>query len=410
MRPAVDPADRNDPRTGLEAGRSGLWMGILAFRFASCIWMVFLVSTTRGYERPYLAWGLVAVAVSWTLFLTITRSWWKHPALWLDLVISFSFVLLSGAALEHGGIVSTHPFFTAAYPASTALMWGAEFGTFAGAGCALSLCFALALARPMNGIPLSTLNGNQLQAFLSGCVYYLAAGVAAGLVALLVDRSGDVLREANAVAMQERERAARLAERESMARAIHDHVLQALALVHKRGKELSQQGMVSGEAVGELAEMAGKQEEVLRGLILREPEEPPVGMASLRDAVEKEAARLDRIHPVVSATGPIWLPAAQVDALSLAVRQALENVARHAAASRISLYAEEEDGVVAIAIRDDGIGFEYDEATLRSQGKLGILGSMKGRIEELGGSLEVRSSPGNGTEVEFRVPAEAGVG
>ena len=195
-----------------------------------------------------------------------------------------------------------------------------------------------------------------------------------------------------------------------MGRAIHDSVLQALALVHKRGKELSQKGMVSGEAVGELAEMAGKQEEVLRALILREPEEPPVGMASLRDAVEKEAARLDRIHPVVSATGPIWLEAARVDALSLAVRQALENVARHAAASRISLYAEEEEGVVAVAIRDDGIGFEFDEQALREQGKLGILRSMKGRIEELGGSLEVRSSPGNGTEVEFRLPAEARVG
>ena len=78
------------------------------------------------------------------------------------------FVLLSGAALEHGGVVSTHPFFTAAYPASTALMWGAAFGTLAGAAASLSLCAALALARPVNGIELSTLNSNQLQAFLSG--------------------------------------------------------------------------------------------------------------------------------------------------------------------------------------------------------------------------------------------------
>ncbi|MDP9242986.1 MAG: hypothetical protein M3O84_07410 [Actinomycetota bacterium] len=398
------PPDRTDPRTGMEAGRSGLWMGILAFRFASCIWMIFLVSTTRGYQRPYLAWGIVGIAVSWTLFLTITRSWSRRVSLWIDLFISFMFVLLSGSALEHGGVVSTHPFFAAAYPASTLLMWGAAFGTLAGLAAALSLCGSLALARPANGIPLSGMDGNQLQAFLSGCVYYIAAGVAAGLVARLVDRSGDELREATAEAMRERERAARLAERESLGRAIHDSVLQSLALVHKRGRELAQQPTVSAEQVRDLAETAGRQEEVLRSLILRESEEPPNGMASLRDAVEREAARVDELHPTVSATGPIWLPAGKVDAVSSAVRQALENVTRHAAASSVTVYAEEDDGIIAVAIRDDGVGFEFDELALRSAGKLGILRSMKGRIEELGGSLAVRTAPGHGTEVEFRLP------
>jgi DNA-binding NarL/FixJ family response regulator/signal transduction histidine kinase len=297
MSPAIDPPDRTDPRTGMESGRSGLWMGILAFRFASCIWMIFLVSTTRGYERPYLAWGLVGVTVSWTLFLTVTRSWWKPAALWIDLFISFSFVLLSGSALEHGGVVSTHPFFADAYPASTALMWGAAFGTLGGLASAIVLCGALALSRPVNGIGLAGMNGNQLQAFLSGCVYYVAAGVAAGLVARLVDRSGDQVRLVIAEAMRERERAARLAERESIGRAIHDSVLQSLALVHKRGRELAQQPSVSADEVRDLADTAGRQEEVLRALILREPEEPPNGMASLRAAVEREAARVDQIHP-----------------------------------------------------------------------------------------------------------------
>jgi signal transduction histidine kinase len=406
----TDPADRTDPTTGLEAGRSGLWMGILAFRFASCIWMIFLASTTRGYERPYLAWSLVGVAVAWTLFLTVTRSWWKPVFLWIDLFISFWFVLLSGSALEHGGVVSTHPFFAAAYPASTILMWGAAFGTLAGFAAALSLCGSLALSRPVNGIELAGMNGNQLQAFLSGCVYYVAAGIAAGLVARLVDRSGDAVRQASAEAMRERERAARFAERESLGRAIHDSVLQSLALVNKRGRELAQHRTISPEEVRDLAETAGKQEEVLRALILREPEQPPEGMASLRDAVEREAARVAVLHATVSATGPIWLPAGKVDAVSSAVRQALENVTRHADASRVTVYAEEDDGVVAVAIRDDGVGFEFDELALRSQGKLGILRSMKGRIEELGGSLDVRSTPGHGTEVEFRLPAASVAG
>jgi signal transduction histidine kinase len=86
-----------------------------------------------------------------------------------------------------------------------------------------------------------------------------------------------------------------------------------------------------------------------------------------------------------------------------AVRQAIENVARHADATRATVFVDAANDVLTITIRDDGKGFVYDEEELRSAGKLGLLQSMKGRIEALGGEMSVESSD-RGTEIEFRVP------
>ncbi|MFY9586848.1 MAG: ATP-binding protein, partial [Actinomycetota bacterium] len=92
------------------------------------------------------------------------------------------------------------------------------------------------------------------------------------------------------------------------------------------------------------------------------------------------------------------------DELAAAVREALANVAEHAHASRAVVFADEEDGAVVVSVRDDGIGFSYDEARLRAEGKAGVLKSMKGRVEEFGGRMLVRAAPGGGTEIEFRTP------
>ena len=114
---------------------------------------------------------------------------------------------------------------------------------------------------------------------------------------------------------------------------------------------------------------------------------------------------MDGVPVTVSAVGPMWMPRSRAEELAAAVRQALENVARHAEASRAVVFADLEDEEITVSVRDDGVGFEYDEARLQQAGKAGMLKSMKGRAEELGGRMEVTSSPGNGTEIEFRVPA-----
>ena len=74
----------------------------------------------------------------------------------------------------------------------------------------------------------------------------------------------------------------------------------------------------------------------------------------------------------------------------------------------MTVFGEREDSEIVVSIRDDGVGFDFDEERLRREGKLGLLRSMKGRIEEIGGSMRVMSTPEQGTEVEFRLPAPTG--
>jgi signal transduction histidine kinase len=79
--------------------------------------------------------------------------------------------------------------------------------------------------------------------------------------------------------------------------------------------------------------------------------------------------------------------------------EALQNVAKYAQAQRVSLRLWTEDADVAFRVQDDGSGFD---ATTVPPGS--GLQNMRDRMEALGGSLEVRSSPGGGTAIEGRIP------
>ena len=79
--------------------------------------------------------------------------------------------------------------------------------------------------------------------------------------------------------------------------------------------------------------------------------------------------------------------------------EALQNVAKYAEARQVRLRLWTEDSALAFAVDDDGKGFD-PATTTRSSG----LQNMRDRLEALGGSLRVRSTPGSGTSVNGRVP------
>jgi signal transduction histidine kinase len=329
------------------------------------------------------------------------------PLLSLDLGLAVGLNLVAGLVMP-AQTIGEQPFFAAGYPLAAAVSWGASRGVRAGLAAGLAVGASLVAGQLANGIDLATLDAADLLNLAGGVLNFVLAGGAVGLVARLLQRSADQLRLATEETIRARERAARLAERESLSRQIHDSVLQALTLVHKRGRELAAGGPVPADQVAAMAEMAAGQERALRTLILREPAEEPTGAASLRAVLEDLAGTVraaGSLEVTVGATGPIWLPARQVEELAAAVRQALDNVVEHAGASRAALFAEEDGGMVAVTVRDDGCGFEYDEARLAAAGKIGLARSIKGRVEQLGGELHVTSRPGAGTEVELRVPA-----
>jgi signal transduction histidine kinase len=395
-----------------ERARRTLSGGVLLFRWVGLSWMTLLnLFSPTSLRRPVLAWVGIAAAGVWTVALTVAgrerRAEESRVVLAVDLALSAGLILLSGLVMPAKSISSgTRLFYATAYPLSTSLLWGSARGLRGAIEATGVLGGAIVLTRPINGIPLADLGSGQMLSLANGIVNLLLAGGVAGLVTRHLDRSMVELRTAIDVAVRSREHAARLAQHKTLARAIHDSVLQGLAFINKRGRQLAEEDIVPGAEVLKLAEIASQQEQDLRALIIREPEDAPPGTASLREALEQARRDVTDVPVTVSVAGAMWLPASTVDQLMGAVQQALANVVEHAGATRAAVFAEMEDGWVTLSVRDDGQGFVYNQEQLRAEGKVGMLESMRGRIEDMGGRMRVQTAPGAGTEVEFRVPVD----
>ncbi len=86
----------------------------------------------------------------------------------------------------------------------------------------------------------------------------------------------------------------------------------------------------------------------------------------------------------------------QVDALVAAAREAMVNAARHAKVATVSLYAEVEEDKLSVFVRDRGAGFDLSTV---DEDRHGVRGSIIGRMQRHGGQAEIRTAPGEGTEV-----------
>ena len=78
--------------------------------------------------------------------------------------------------------------------------------------------------------------------------------------------------------------------------------------------------------------------------------------------------------------------------------------------ARAWVLVEDEPGLVTVTVRDDGPGIGAGRlAEAAAAGRLGVSQSICGRLRDLGGSVTISSRPGEGTEVELRLPRAAGV-
>ncbi|GAA2707556.1 hypothetical protein Apa02nite_073190 [Actinoplanes palleronii] len=192
-------------------------------------------------------------------------------------------------------------------------------------------------------------------------------------------------------------REAAAAERERLARPIHDGVLQVLALVQREGAGLGGSGP-------RLAVLAAEQEAALRNLL-----NSGAALTGPTSGTDLRAALLALAGPAVEVSAPavpVLLPQHPVAEVTAAVRAALDNVRKHAGTdARTWILLEDEDTGIRVSVRDDGAGFgPHRLAEAARAGRLGVAQSMRGRIADLGGTMTMSSHPGDGTEVEFWVP------
>jgi len=195
--------------------------------------------------------------------------------------------------------------------------------------------------------------------------------------------------------------AAAAEERDRLSRAVHDGVLQVLALVQRRGGELGEQG-------AELARLAGEQERTLRSLIRQQDTldatEPP-GERDLVRALDQLVTRHPCAAELAAPAGSVVLPGPVVDGLAAVVSACLDNVCAHVGDDAPAwVLVEAAEDAVTVSVRDDGPGISDGRlAAAEAEGRLGVTSSIRGRMAELGGTATLDTGS-FGTEWELSVP------
>ncbi len=231
----------------------------------------------------------------------------------------------------------------------------------------------------------------------------LLASAVADLLATAVENAQLQKRSNDAAVMEERQR---------LARALHDSVTQSLyslTLFTEAGREHYAAGNEE-RAIHYLersSETARRALREMRMLLyeLRPPELARLGLAeALRYRLEAVERRLG-MEASLTVKHSLPLSAEVEDALFWIAQEALNNILRHASASKVSLVLDAQPHRIMLAIVDNGCGFVVEEVPV---GGMGLVG-MRERATNIGARLEVISSPGRGTRVDVKLrPGELG--
>ncbi|MFI1720039.1 MacS family sensor histidine kinase [Streptomyces sp. NPDC020489] len=379
-----------------------LWRALTGYRVLTLLYAVGLFATNHeNYDRPGIALAYYAVLCVWTL-ATLPRvqneAACTRRFLAVDLGIALVGILLTPLAVSEHHIDTGGPTLPSIWTAGSVLAFAIKGGWRWAALASTPVAVANLIER-----------GQPARDTVHNVILVWVASIAIGYVVEVARASERTLARALEIEAATR-------ERERLARDIHDSVLQVLAMVQRRG------AVLGGEAA-ELGRMAGEQEVALRtlvsggltrvswasedgakGAVVRAVDEPDTdGPVDLRALLAPfAAARVSLADP----GAPVELDAAAARELAAAVGAALDNVRRHAGQdARAWILVEDEPDEVVVTVRDDGPGIpEGRLAQAEGEGRMGVALSIRGRLRELGGSADLISVPGQGTEVELKVP------
>ncbi|MFF4831254.1 MacS family sensor histidine kinase [Streptomyces sp. NPDC001315] len=382
-----------------------MWRALTGYRVLTMLYAVGLFATAYDrFPRPWVAVSYYVVLFVWTLATlpkVANAASCTRRFLALDLTVALTGILLTPVADAHERILDGGPTLPSIWTAGSVLAFAVK-GGWRWAALASTLVAAANLVE----------RGAPARDTVHNVILVWVASIAIGYVVEVARASERTLARALEIEAATR-------ERERLARDIHDGVLQVLAMVQRRG------AVIGGEAA-ELGRMAGEQEVALRtlvsgglapvsrvsedaadGAVVRVVDEPEVdGPVDLRALLAPyAAARVSFAEP----GAPVLLAPAAAKELAAAVGAALDNVRRHAGEdARAWILVEDEPGSVVVTVRDDGPGIPDGRlAQAEGEGRLGVALSIRGRLRDLGGSAELLSTPGQGTEVELTVPKDA---
>lgn len=360
-----------------------LWRAAQVFRVLSCLYALgFQLAVNDDLRRPGLAWVLFAVLIGFSGLCAVgyLRGFARRPA-WViaEIVVVVALMLSTSVVASRQWQLDNQSWPTTLWASNATISAALQFGSTGGMATAAVVTAASTLIKGY----LSLNFGRNATVIIE-----LALGLAVGIAAQTARRAHDDLQRAVRLS-------AAAEERERLSRHVHDGVMQVLALVSRRGREI-------GGAAAELADLAGEQERALRRLVSSSE------LAWGADAGETDLRALlsrredDRVSVSLPATA-VPLASAVATELDAAVGNALDNVRRHAGPdARAFVLCEDLGDTVTVSVRDDGVGIaagRLEEAA--RQGRIGVSKSIIGRLAALGGSAVLHTGVGEGTEWEL---------
>jgi len=369
-------------RTGVEPYgpvQDTMFRALAVLRFAVLANAVAIYAVrASGYDHPRVGAGVMGFLALWTVFVV-----WAYAAqrrrtpllLGADLLVAVVAIGLSPYVKGEGFQATLPGFWVMGVVLAWAILWGWAGGLAAAVVVSVAdLSVREEFTQQVYGYIFLLVLGGAIVGFLSGLLQWTA-------------RQRDIAERA----------AASAAERQRLARLVHDGVLQALALVQRRAPELGAEGV-------ELGRLAGEQEVRLRALVQQDSLDlAPQGDQDL--AQQLSALQTQRVHVAVPGT-PAVLAAAQAAEVVAAVESCLSNVRHHVGPDAEAWVLLEELGDRwVVSVRDDGPGIPDGRLEASAaEGRLGVQQSIIGRMQDLGGTATVHTAPGQGTEWELAVP------
>lgn len=195
-------------------------------------------------------------------------------------------------------------------------------------------------------------------------------------------------------------------ERQRLARELHDAVSQQLFAISMTATALSRTMDRDAEKakhqIALIEEMASVAQSEMRALLLHLR---PVHLEGkkLTDGLHDLIRELQAKVPIEISTDieeEVVLSRGIEDHLFRIVQEALSNTLRHSKASKLLVLLKRHRDTVMLSIRDNGVGFDVEQKKHTSYGIV----SMQERVNELGGSMNIVSAPGNGTRIDIRIP------
>ncbi|HEY0903447.1 MAG TPA: PspC domain-containing protein [Marmoricola sp.] len=188
---------------------------------------------------------------------------------------------------------------------------------------------------------------------------------------------------------EERAERIRSQERADVAAHLHDSVLQTLALIQK-----------SAHDPATVSRLARSQERDLRSWLFDSTGGDATTFAA---ALRTIAGEVDDAYGVPVEVVCVGDPSVsdQLRPIVLASREAVVNAARHSGAAKVDVYAEATPTRVEVFVRDRGAGFDPDSV---AEDRHGLRDSIMDRMRRHGGDAQIRSRPGEGTEVRLTQP------